>query len=325
MLEQIVEKTIKKYNLIKDNDSIVIGVSGGPDSIALLDILRKKENIKIYVAHINHMAREDAGQDEEYVIQYCKKNNIPVFTKKIDIIKKSKQEKIGTEQAGRQARYEFFEEIMQKTNSNKIATAHNKNDLVETLIMNQIRGSGVSGLKSIEPIRDGKFIRPLIEAKREEIEKYCEDKKLNPRYDYTNKENVYTRNKIRNVIIPYIQENINPNIIESLTRLSQIATEESDYIQKQTQKSYNEILEKREQENIQLNLIEFNKLDMVIKKRVVMYTINELVGNTREIEKINIEDIIKLCTRAIGNKYLLPNKNIKILIKNKKIYFIKIT
>lgn len=297
----------------------------------MLDILNeirkeKQINFNIYVAHINHQIREEADDDERYVQEYCKKNNIQFFSKKIDIISEAKKEKTGTEETGRIARYKFFEEILIKTNSNKIATAHTANDNAETVLMNIIRGSGTSGLKGIVPVREEKFIRPLIETTREEIEKYCEENKLNPKYDKTNKENIYTRNKIRNLLIPYIQKEFNPNIINTLNRLSEISNEENKYFEKIVTNTYNEILIKENinsnQSNIELDLKKFNLLENVIKSRIILYTINKLLGNNQGIEKTNIKDIIKLCKNNIGNKFLIPNKKIKILVKNKKIFFI---
>lgn len=179
MLQEKVRKTITEYNLLEKNDSIVVGVSGGPDSMTLLTVLlelKELYNLKIYVAHINHMIRENAIKDEEYVKEFCNKNNIEVFIKKANIIEKSKQDKKGLEETGREVRYQFFEEVLEKTHSNKIAIAHNLNDKIETIIMNAIRGTGISGLKGIEAKR-GKYIRPLIEIDRTEIEKYCEKKK----------------------------------------------------------------------------------------------------------------------------------------------------
>ena len=327
-MNQKVLETIRKYNLIVDGDKIVLGVSGGPDSICMLDNLRevKEEQIiefEIYVAHINHMIREEALDDEKYVQEYCKKYNIECFVKRADVQKIASEKKIGTEEAGRKVRYDFFEEVLQKTESNKIAIAHNKNDKIETIIMHLLRGSGLSGLKGIEPIRDNKYIRPLLECERTEIEQYCEDKKLNPRIDKTNFENEYTRNKIRNIVIPYIKKEFNPNIIQTLSRLSDLAADESNYIELQTQKAFEKILIAKEKEQITLNLKEFNKQDKVIKNRLILYTTKELMGSTQGIEKIHIEDIIKLCQNNVGNKFLTPNKNLKVLVKDKKIFFIK--
>ena len=324
MKEKVLE-TIKKYNLIENGDKIVIGVSGGPDSITLLNVLIEIKQEKIIdfdmvVCHINHMIREEAAEDEEYVSNFCKKYNIEFFSKRIKIENISKQEKIGTEEAGRKARYEFFNEILEKTSSNKIATAHTANDNAETVLMNIIRGSGTTGLKGIEAKRDN-LIRPLIECKRDEIEKYCNEKNLNPRIDKTNFENIYTRNKIRNLLIPYIKENFNPNIIETINRLSDLSKTENDYLEKETAKKFKEILIEKKNGEIVLDLNKFNLQEKVIKNRLVLYTINILFGTRSGIEKKHIEDIIKLCSNNIGNKFLIPNKKVKILVKNKKIFF----
>ena len=326
MKEKILE-TIKKYNLIEEGDKIILGVSGGPDSISMLDILNKIRNEKlikfdIVVAHINHMIREEAIDDEKYVQQYCEKENIECYTKRIDVQKIANNNMMGTEEAGRKVRYDFFEEILQKTNSNKIGIAHNKNDKIETIIMHVLRGSGISGLKGIEPMRDKKYIRPLIECERTEIEEYCEQYKLEPRIDKTNFENEYTRNKIRNIVIPYVKQEFNPNIIETINRLSQVITEENDYIDKIVQEIYNKILIEKTEKQIVLKLKEFNEQEIVIKNRLILLTTKLLMGSSQGIEKIHIKDIIKLCNNNIGNKFLTPNKNLKILIKYKKIFFI---
>lgn len=291
----------------------------------MLDVLRKLReqlHFDIVVAHINHMIRANAILDEEYVRQYCKKHKIPFYFKRVDVQKQAIMEKKGTEEMGRTVRYTFFSEVMKETQANKIATAHNKNDNAETIIMNILRGTSVSGLKGIERKRDY-FIRPFIDIQREEIEKYCKEQNLQPRKDESNDENIYTRNKIRNRVIPYIQKEFNPNIIEALSRLSKLALQEDNYITKQVEQAYQEILEQKSEQEIVLNLNKFNKMELVIKSRVILYTIQKLLGTTKQIEKIHIEDIIKLCNHNIGNKYLIPNKKIKILVKNKKIFFCK--
>ena len=332
MLKEKVVETIKKYKLIESGNKIVVGVSGGPDSISLINILNeiKVENILNYnfdliVAHINHKIRKEADLDQKFVENYCKQKNIKCYVKSENVNKKAENEKIGTEEAGRKLRYNFFNEILEKEKANKIATAHTANDNAETILMNIIRGSGTTGLKGITPIRDNLYIRPLIEANRDEIEEYCKKNNLDPRIDKTNFENIYTRNKIRNILIPCIKKEFNPNIIEVLNRLSKISREENEYFQKITKKTYKEILIQEEnKKQIILDLKKFNNNDIVIKNRIVLYTINRLLGNSQGIEKIHINDIIKLCNNNIGNKYLTPNKHIKILLKDKKIYFILI-
>ena len=185
MVETKILDTISENNLIEKNDVLVVAVSGGPDSMCLLDnLIKLKEKLQIkeiVVAHVNHMLRKEAEQETLYVQDYCKKNNVECFIKYVDIIKISQEEKIGTEEAGRIERYKFFDNIFEQKNANKIAIAHNLNDNAETILMHIIRGSGISGLCGITAKRDGKYIRPLINCSREEIEEYCKVNKLYPK------------------------------------------------------------------------------------------------------------------------------------------------
>lgn len=325
-----VYNVIKKYNMINNGDKIILGVSGGPDSICMLKVLNDIRNDKnlhidfdIIVAHVNHLIREEAYEDEEFVKNFCEKISVPFYSKRIDVLEIANNTKVGTEEAGRNVRYEFFNDLLKETKSNKIAIAHNKNDKVETVIMNIIRGSGISGLKGIEAVKDDKIIRPLIECERSEIEEYCLENSIEPRIDKTNFENVYSRNKVRNIVIPFIKKEFNQNIVQTIERLSELVEEEEAYFEKEISKIYNSVLlEENENEKI-FDLKKFNQYEKVIKSRLIFFIINKLNGNTMGIEKIHVEDLIKLCEKNIGNKYLMPNKNLKVLVKDGKIYFIK--
>ena len=332
MFKKVLE-TITKYNLIESGDKIVLGVSGGPDSICMLEILnslKNQLNFEIVVAHVNHGLRENATIDEQYVENYCKKLDLKYYVLKVNLKELAKANKLGLEETGRKVRYDFFDEVLEKTGSNKIAIAHNKNDRVETIILNILRGSGVLGLKGIE-VKNNKYIRPLLEIDRKEIEEYCSSNNIEPRIDESNFENEYSRNKVRNVVLPYIKEEFNPNIIETITRFSDIVSEENEFLEKETKKEYQNILikeinlqenvyNKEEESIIILDLKKFNTLDTVLKKRIILYAIKKIFGSTKNIEKIHLEDIIKLCNNNIGNKFLTPNKNTKIVIKNKQIH-----
>lgn len=326
MLHEKLLKTIQKYNLIQKQDKIVIGVSGGPDSMCLLDslyCLKEKLGIEIVVAHVNHMIRKEAEEETAYVKKYCNKHDIPCYIKKVEVIALAKEQKLGTEEMGRKIRYDFFIEVAKKAGANKIATAHNANDNAETVFMNILRGSGIPGLKGIELKRNLQgleLIRPLRECTRNEIEQYCKEQKLNPKIDSSNLENDYTRNKIRNIVIPYLQKEFNPNIIKGLNRLSDLALEEEEYFSEIVVKQYESLKIGENEKEIILNLKEFNLLPKVIKEKLLLYTINKKAGSIQGIGKIHVEDIIQLCQNNIGNKYLTPNKNIKILVDKGKIF-----
>ncbi len=325
VLEEKFLQTVKQSNLINENDVIVVGVSGGPDSIALLYCLNKFKNMfkcKIVCAHINHLIRKDSTEDEKFVENVCKEMDVPFFKKRENILELSKKLKKGTEETGRKVRYDFFDEVLKQVKGTKIAIAHNKNDNSETMILNLIRGSGLKGLEGIQEIEYDKYIRPFINISREEIEAYCEKNNLNPRIDSTNKENIYNRNIIRNEILP-IMKKINPNVIESLSRTSKIIKEENDFVIEYAKNVYNSISQISVDE-IALDVKEFNKLSKAVKQNVIIYTIQKITGDVRNIEKVNIDDIIKLAENNIGNKYMLLNKKIKIFVKNKKIFFTKI-
>ena len=325
-LEQNFLDTIKENNLINKGDVIVVGVSGGPDSITLLTCLNKyKEYLGITVicAHVNHLIRVDSTEDEQYVENMCEKMGIKCYVKRENIEELAKEQKKGTEEVGRKIRYDFFDEIAKKENANKIAIAHNMNDNAETMLLNIIRGTGMQGLEGIQAEEYGKYIRPLINCAREEIEEYCEKNNLQPRIDSTNKENIYKRNIVRNKILPQMKE-INPNIVENLSRLSKIIKSENSYIKNEVKNIYNRIAT-LSLGKIEIDIHEFQKLELSLKQNLILYAINQIAGSTRNIEKIDIDDIIKMSERNVGKKYMLINKNLKVLIENKKIIFIALT
>ena len=228
------------------------------------------------------------------------------------------------EEVGRKVRYDFFYEVLQKEGCTKIATAHNANDNAETVLMNMIRGSGMSGLKGIGPSREN-IIRPLIEITRKEIEDYCEENNLNPCHDESNDETIYTRNKIRLELLPYIEKNINANVINNINRMSELISSEERYIQYIVDESYKDCIIEENFGKVVCNLKKFNKLDIVIRKRLIIKFIIKTLGNAKDIEKVHIEDVLKLCENNVGGKYLTPNKNIKVTVNKGKVFYESIT
>ena len=202
----------KKYNLIESNDNIVVGFSGGPDSVFLVEMLKKLQDFikfKIYLVHINHLLRgEDADSDENFSFEYAKKNNLEIFIKRIPIKEIAKELGKTLEEVGREERYRFFSEIYEKVGANKIATAHNKDDQIETFLFRLTRGTSLQGLEGIK-VKINNIIRPISEIYKKDILEYLNKNEIQYKIDKTNFENEFTRNSIRLDLIPFIEERYN--------------------------------------------------------------------------------------------------------------------
>lgn len=233
-MNNLVASTVEKYRLIDSGDSIVVALSGGADSVSLLDILcsfKEEYNLTIYAAHLNHNLRgEEAERDEKFCKILCENYGVKLFTRSVDIRRLADEQKISEELCGRNERYRFFDELASMLNA-KIATAHTASDNAETLIYNIARGSSVRGLSAISPKR-GRIIRPLIEITRAQIEEYCWQNQLDYVTDSTNLTDDYTRNKIRHSVITVLMD-INPQLEQSVSKLSENAREVTAYLDKQ--------------------------------------------------------------------------------------------
>lgn len=225
----------RKENLIEDGDRIVVGFSGGPDSVFLVEMLLKlKEmiNFNMVLVHINHLLRgEDAQRDEDFSINYGKEKGLEVFSRKIDITSLGSEKGLTLEEAGREARYNFYKEILEKTGSNKIALAHNKDDQIETFMFRLARGSGLSGLEGIATKRDI-YIRPISEIYKRDILGYLDGNSIPYCIDHTNFENEFTRNSIRLDLIPFIEQRYNPKFKDKIFSLIEEIREVNDYLEK---------------------------------------------------------------------------------------------
>lgn len=308
MNEKII-KYIKKYKMINKNDKVLVALSGGPDSVCLLHMLyslKDKLKIKLFAAHINHCLRgNEADEDEEYVKNFCKRLEIPCYVKRADINKIAEERKISSEMAGREVRYEFFDEIYNKYGLNKIAVAHNSNDQAETILMRIMRGTGLEGLIGIKPVRDNKYIRPILCLTREEIEYYCDKNNLNPKIDKTNLENIYSRNKIRLEMIPYIKKNFNSHIIATLNRLSSLSAIDEEYMDHVLEEKYKEFC-RNSKDKIIIEKKAF-KEHKAILSRIIRKVYSKVSGNGYNFEMKHIDDLIFLQTGETGREIHFPN------------------
>lgn len=326
-----VRKNILDNNLIKDNDKILIAVSGGPDSMCLLDVLYNlkesfskeyKINYELYVAHVNHKIRVESEDEKIYVENKCSKLNIPFFYLEANIPKLSKELKMSEETCGRKVRYDFFDEISKKIGSSKLAVAHNLNDNVETILLNIIRGCGLKGLIGMNYITEN-IIRPLLNIEKKDILEYCEIQKLNPCFDKTNEDDTYMRNKVRVKLIPSLKNEYNENIMQNIIRMKEIVSLDNDFLESYTSKIVEECLIKIESNSITFKIENFVNEHTAIKQRVIREIIAKKIGNLDGIEHIHVSDILKLLSNDIkGKKYIIGNKfTVEIIRKNVAIIY----
>lgn len=312
MLREVL-KYIKINNMFEKNDNVLVALSGGPDSLCLLHVLnslKSKLNIHIAAAHVNHCLRgSEADSDEKFCRDFCAHLGIKIYVKKAKVYDIANDKNISVEQAGRIVRYNFFEEIMQKENFNKIAVAHNANDQAETVLMRIMRGTGLDGLCGIKPVRDNIYVRPLLNTRREEIEEYCRQNNLKPRIDKTNFEKIYTRNKIRLELIPYIKKNFNEDIVGALGRLANLAQKDTKYLEYEANKKYNIYYHKKCNKVI-ISKEAFDE-NLSIIERIIRKAIEELKGSKCNIENKHVYDILELQSNATGKMISLPD-NIKV-------------
>ncbi|MGM0409805.1 MAG: tRNA lysidine(34) synthetase TilS [Bacillota bacterium] len=306
---------LKKNSLLKNNDKILLGVSGGPDSLTMLDLffrLRSEMNIELAVFHLNHLFRKEAKDEAEFVKKVSNRYNIDCYVKEFDVPAYAKENSLSPEQAARNIRINSLFNRAKKIRADKIALAHNKNDLVETVLLNLFRGSSLSGLSGIEAktkIKDFTIIHPLLEINREKIEKYCQKNNLNPRHDKSNDEKNYTRNKIRHDIIPYIEKEINPAVIDVVSRSAKIFEDENNYLEKLSVTKLEEILIEKKENKIILSLKKLKDLKEVMKRRVLFKAIYKLKDEKSDIYLKHYDEIKKLLKKSSGTKNIdLPDE-----------------
>lgn len=314
MLDKILEY-IKKYNMVEPGDKIVVGVSGGADSLVLLHVLNEISpvfSLKLAVAHVHHGLRgKDADRDADFVEKICRDWQIPFYLKKVDVRELAYNWGISEEEAGRKVRYEFFDQVLRDIKGQKIALAHHRDDQAETILYHLIRGTGPKGLQGMKPVRDGRIIRPLLQISKKEIEEYCREKGLKYRVDATNKDTVYARNRIRNVVIPYIQKHFNPNFSESLIRLGDILQEEEEFLSYYSEQMFKKWVRVAYGEaSIPLEFL--NRCPKAIRRRIIRLAVEKLVNNMIDISYTHVEQVVNMALySSAGSSLDLPG-NLKI-------------
>ena len=307
MLERV-RNYIEKWHMLKREDGVIVGVSGGADSICLLWILSKLQKdigFRMIAVHVNHGIRgKEADEDEAYVKRICKELEVPCESYFADVELIAKNRKQSTEEAGREVRRAFFEQVLQESHGTKIALAHHQNDSVETFLINLARGTGLKGLGGIAPV-NGNVIRPLLCLKREEIESFLEKEGISYCVDATNQSDVYTRNRIRNHVLPYLQEEINPKVVEHMNETMEQIRQVQDFLEEQLQEYCKVSVMEAERGSVIL-ADAYQQVPEAIKPLLLKKVLTEVCGREKDLESVHVKQLQELFEKQVGRKLDLP-------------------
>jgi tRNA(Ile)-lysidine synthase len=340
------KQAIARYDLLGNGDKVLVAVSGGPDSVALLYALweiRDEFNLDLCVAHLNHKLRgRESDEDQKFVKHLAQKLNLKFFSKSIDVKKEAKKRKLSLEEGARLVRYRYLENLADRIKADKIALGHQADDQAETFLMRLLRGAGGLGLSGIPPKR-GKIIRPLIEIKRKEIEKFLKEKGQSYRTDSSNLLPNYFRNKIRLLLLPLIKKKFNPKIVEVLNRTSNIISFQQQYVEKNSEEILPLLCKTKkmvrlpsallwtsrlpQKDKIVLDLKKFINYDISLKREMIRLCVKEINEDLQDLSFDSIERALDLIQRKksgrkvklTGNMWAeVSGENLAIYIEKKK-------
>ena len=311
---------VKEYNklnkMVEEGDRIVIGVSGGADSVCLLYVLKElcqEVGASLFAVHVNHGIRGNtAKQDEEFVKELCSSLNIHLHVAQYEVKKIAKMERLSEEEAGRKVRYQTFIRECENNRCNKIAIAHNMNDNAETMLFHLFRGSGITGLTGIASTRELSaylynitIIRPLLCITRKEIEHFLEERRIPYQVDETNLTDDYSRNKIRNQVLTYVVRELNPNAIEHIAQSAYQLKEIEDYLKHMVNYAVISLVEATEH-SYRINLAKLQKEHVVIQKELIRRILEKIGGGLKDIEAKHIYQVLSLRDKQVGKRMDLP-------------------
>ena len=306
-MNEIIDKIyryIEQNNMLTDCERVVVGLSGGADSVCLLMVLkgyieRRHLQTELCAVHVNHGIRQEAGDDEEFARVLCERMGVEFMAYHIDAAGLAKQLGMSVEEAGRKERYRIFNEACKGRNA-RIAVAHHMNDQAETVLMNLSRGTSLKGIGGIRPVRDN-IIRPLLSVTRAEVEEVLKDFKQPYVTDATNLCNDYTRNSLRNVVIPYMTEKVNAHTVENIADAAEELQQDFDFIESEADKAYNKYVTEGDNVVIKLDGEEFAGLHEVIRRRVIYRAVYYLTKTAKDIYKIHVNAVDALVGKTVGS------------------------
>ncbi|MHB1456547.1 MAG: tRNA lysidine(34) synthetase TilS, partial [Armatimonadota bacterium] len=289
---------------------LLVGVSGGPDSIALLHALHMvsgEMRYTIHAAHLNHSFRgAESDEDADYVRDFTVSLGVPSIIEKIDVPAECRTRHMSPEQTAREIRYEFLHRVAVQTGADRIVVAHTADDQIETCLLNLLRGTGIDGLAGIPPVRDS-IIRPLINTRKCEVEEYLRRHDLHPRIDSTNLKPIYRRNQIRLELLPYLRHHYNSNIDDVILRLVELAGDDSAYLNTEADRILKEIITDHTDDSLIISVSALLKYSIAINRRIIREALRTIVGDITDIGYIHVESIINLVDNGRNFSVDLPD------------------
>ncbi len=305
-LREKIKKCIACYGMLEEGDRVIVAVSGGIDSVVLLHLLvalRDEFALKLSVAHFNHGLRgRDSDRDEDFVKKLSKGYNLPLYVGRADNYSISDKGLSG-QAYYRKIRYEFFSDVIRSFDADSVALAHHSDDQAETVLMRFILGSGMSGLKGMAPKRDD-FIRPLFEVSREEIVSYAAEKGIDYVDDHTNKETKYLRNRVRLKLMPFLKEEFNPNIRETIVRSSMVIGREDDFLQGESEKAFYKSSITISDKEIRFSIDRLKNLHSAVQSRVLRMAWEHVADSSAGLYICHTEAVKRLLESDMPNKSL---------------------
>lgn len=319
-------KYMEEYHMLPENGNMVVGVSGGADSVCLLLVLlrlRKRFGLRLRAVHVNHGLRREAGEDARFVESLCERWQVPFLLVEEDVKEIAGREHISDEEAGRLVRYRAFERALAEADGNGpaergcIAVAHNSDDRAETLLFHLLRGTGLSGMGSIRPVRENqdgsRVIRPLLCCSRREIEDFLEKEGVAFRTDATNTENVYTRNKIRNRLLPFAEQEICTGAKAHLAREAALLADTADFVERRTEDALcrcsggGDIREEAARGRLCVDADAFCRTEPFLQDQMIWFAVRRL-GKARDMTAAHVAELKKLFLPACvsGRQIVLP-------------------
>ncbi|WP_027364267.1 tRNA lysidine(34) synthetase TilS [Desulfotruncus alcoholivorax] len=307
-LVQLVAEKIKEHAMVTAGETIVVGVSGGADSVSLLHILyRLKDELKIrlVVAHLNHRFRgEEADADARFVSELAERLHLEAYVESRDVPAYKNARGVSDQVAAREVRYNFLSEVAAKTGAARVALGHHADDQTETILLHFIRGTGTRGLRGMLPVRDNFFIRPLLTIRRKEIESYCQQHGLAYRHDASNDKTKYFRNKLRLELVPLLESNYNPNLIQAINRLGEIIREEDIYLDQQAGKAYRQARLESGGGTVRLERDRLLAIPPALRSRVIRLAWFELCGDRDDLEYKHINKVLEIIKDGGGYRQI---------------------